>query len=98
MHINIAGKSKSAVLRALFNHSRQQGLGFLNREGAADMTEEDASRIVSELVSSGQRLSVDYLRGRVLKVDLTDDTFDPCLYDRDNGSGAAARAIEEIEH
>jgi len=26
MHIDIAGKSKSAVLRALFNHSRQQGL------------------------------------------------------------------------
>jgi hypothetical protein len=28
-----------------------------------------------------------------MKVDLSKDAFDPWLYDRDNGQGAAARAL-----
>lgn len=38
----------------------------------------------------------DYLKGRVMKSDLSGDDFDPQLYDRDNGDGAAARVIEEL--
>ena len=38
----------------------------------------------------------DYLNGRVMKIDLSEDMLDPWLYDRDNGEGAAARALTEI--
>jgi hypothetical protein len=31
-----------------------------------------------------------------MKIDLTGDSFDPFLYDRDNGEGAAERALKDI--
>ena len=37
----------------------------------------------------------DYLKGRVMKVDLSeDDGFEEWLYDRDNGEGAAQSALD----
>jgi len=38
----------------------------------------------------------DYLKGRVMKVDLSGDELDPWLYDRDNGHGAAKRVIDSL--
>lgn len=38
----------------------------------------------------------DYYKGRVMKVDLSEDTFDPYLYNRDNGEGLAEKLIEEL--
>ena len=53
------------------------------------MTEAEAQ----ELLDSGQTY-FDYLKGRVMKIDLSGDSeLDPRLYDRDNGAGAAERAI-----
>jgi hypothetical protein len=87
--INIAGMNKAEVLMKLFNRSKQQGLGFLDTRGAKNMSLDDAKACISET----PRLYFDYLFGRVLKVDLSKDSFDPWLYDRDNGEGAAERAI-----
>lgn len=42
---------------------------------------------------NAERIYFDYLQGRVMKVDLAGDELDPRLYDRDNGEGAARRAI-----
>lgn len=42
-------------------------------------------------------LYFDYVLGRVLKVDLSGDSFDPRLYDRDNGEGAALRTINALK-
>jgi hypothetical protein len=45
----------------------------------------------------GQTTYFDYLQGRVMKVDLSNnEEFDPWLYDRDNGQGAAAEVIEAL--
>ncbi len=90
--IDISGLNKAAVLAALFNHSKQQGLGFLHTRGAHGMTEEQAA----EELKQAPRASFDYLHGRVMKVSLDSDQLDPWLYDRDNGQGAAARAIASI--
>ncbi len=90
--IDISGLNKAAVLAALFNHSKQQGLGFLHKRGALGMTEEQAD----EELKQSPRASFDYLHGRVMKVHLDSDKLDPRLYDRDNGHGAAARAIATI--
>lgn len=88
--INICGLSKAAVLVALYNSSKQQGLGFLDLRGALPMTEEQAQQEVN------RTLHFDYLYGRVMKVSLDSDQLCPRLYDRDNGHGAAQRAIDAI--
>ena len=91
--ISVKGLDKAEVLAALYNGSRQQGMGFLNLCGAEGMSIEEAAAVIA---SCGDRLYFDYLRGRVMKVDLTTDEFDEWLYDRDNGQGAAARAIAAL--
>jgi hypothetical protein len=54
------------------------------------MTIDDAQALVD---SAGPDLYFDYVDGRCLKIDLRGDALDPRLYDRDNGEGAAARAL-----
>lgn len=89
--INIENADKAEVLAALFNRSKQQGLGFLHSEGRAQMTHEDAQEVLKE------NQSFDYLRGRVMKLSLDRDTFGPFAYDRDNGQGAAWDAVKGIK-
>lgn len=92
--VSIKGLNKAAVLVALYNNSHQQGLGFLHTRGAAAMTVAQAQ---DELDRSGPSKYFDYLHGRVMKVGLESDTeFNERLYDRDNGPGAAQRAIDEL--
>ncbi len=89
--IDIKGLDKAQVLAALFNGSQQQGSGFLDKSGVSDMTVEDAA----EILDSGQMYFY-YVRGRILKVDLLGDEFNPALYDRDNGPGAADLVIAAL--
>jgi len=89
-NINIKGLDKSAVLAALYNNAKPQGMGILHYD-PRPMTYEQAQVILA----SGQT-NFDYLKGRVMKVDLSKDEFNPRLYDRDNGDGAALRALESI--
>jgi len=94
-NINITGLSKPEILKALFNGSFQQGMGVLDQSGAVPMTLEAATQIIDERGEDG--LYFDYVRGRVIKVSLSSETeLRPSLYDRDNGEGAAARAIETL--
>lgn len=89
--MDISGISKPALLAALFNASKQQGLGFMDSRGAAAMTEKDAAGVIAE-----QGMYFDYLRGRVMKIGIDGDTADTWGYDRDNGEGAAERAIAHL--
>ena len=85
--IDLKGKNKAEVLAKLYNASHPQGMGFLHFSPEAMTTEE-----AQELLDGGQTY-FDYLKGRVMKVDLSKDMLDPRLYDRDNGKGAAAAAL-----
>lgn len=88
--VDTKGLKKSAVLAALYNDSKPQGLGVLHFN-PAPMTEEEAE----DLLKTSTHF--DYLKGRVMKVDLSnDDSFEEWLYDRDNGNGAAQRAINKL--
>jgi hypothetical protein len=89
--INIKGINKAELLAALFNASRQQGLGALDSRGSNSMTKEKAEAVIAE-----QGLDFDYLFGRVMKINLDKDELWTGLYDRDNGQGAAARAIAHL--
>jgi len=88
--MNISGIDKAVVLMALYNHARPQGMGLLIFN-PAPMSIEEARKILA----TGQRY-FDYLRGRILKVDLSQDFLDTRLYNRDNGPNAAENAILEI--
>jgi len=91
--IDITGLDKVAVLTALYNASRPLGMGFLHATPGG-LSPEDAKLELARTEPHG--LYFDYLRGRVMKVSLSADMLDPRLYDRDNGEGAAARAISKI--
>lgn len=90
--LDISGVDKAEVLAALFNASKQQGMGLFHSSGASPMTVEDAKQFTSREGSQ----YYDYLRGRVMKVDLSKDLLRTGLYDRDNGQGAAARALAPL--
>lgn len=85
--VNIKGLLKDDVLVALWNASKCQGISFMDY---APLT---AGQAYAEIL---KRKKFDYLNGKVLKVDLSGNEFDERLYDRDNGAGAAQKAIDEL--
>jgi hypothetical protein len=87
MSMNIKGISKAKILAALYNASQPQGMGWLQAT-PDDMSEAEAQK----LLDAGQTY-FDYVRGRVMKIDLSGDELRTALYDRDNGHGAAEDAI-----
>lgn len=88
--IDISNLNKAEVLRLLYNASQQQGMGFLDYRGASHITKEEAEKLLKE------NTYFDYLYGRVMKVDLSGDVLHTHLYDRDNGPGAARKALAEL--
>ncbi len=86
MDIDISKANKAQVLAALYNASRPLGMGFMAFD-PQPMSEEEADALLKDYKY------FDYLKGRVMKVDLAGDILSTGLYDRDNGNGAAARAL-----
>lgn len=89
--VDIKGMSKAKVLKALYENSHLQGLGFFQAVPDGTVTVEHCE----ELLKKNTRF--DYLYGKVLKVDLSGDVFNEYLYDRDCGEGAAQRAVDSIK-
>jgi hypothetical protein len=90
MAISIEGLDKALVLAGLYNAARPQGMGFLQYD-PAPMTREQAQAIID-----GGSLYFDYLKGRVMKVDLSGEEFNEWCFDRDNGQGAAQAVIDVL--
>lgn len=88
--IDIKGLDKAEVLKALYDHSHVQGLGFLQAVPDGTVTVEHCRELLEK------ETYFDYLYGKVLKVDLRHDEFNEYLYDRDNGISAAQMAIDSI--
>jgi hypothetical protein len=103
--IDITGLDKAEVFQALYNRAKTQGAGILHYT-PEDMTLEEAREAINGGHSSGgdyvftppgmPRLYFDYYKGRVMKVDLSGDELRTWGYDRDNGDGAARRALEPL--
>ena len=92
--IDIKGLNKAEVLKALYDGSHIQGMGFLQAVPEGTVTVEHCKML---LETTGYPY-FDYLYGRVLKVDLSKDEFDERLYDRDNGQGVAERVIRRLRN
>lgn len=105
--IDISGVDKGELLAALFNNSRPMGMGVLQAHlGPQVMTKEDAWKVINGSGDDHNRnfptlglrkgkteLYFDYLYGRPLKVNLTEDMVDPWGYDRDNGGPGTLESI-----
>jgi hypothetical protein len=90
------GLDPAAVLAALYNNSKPQGMGFLQADSSL-MDVRQAQALLDDVRSKSNRVYFDYLRGRVMKVDLTNpDGFEERLYDRDLGTGAAQCVVDEL--
>ena len=91
--VDIKGLDKAELLAALYNNARTQGKGFFHGAAstASEMTKEDAQKFVDR-----GHLDFDYLSGRTMKIDISGDTVETWLYDRDNGEGKAAEAIDAV--
>lgn len=88
--ISIEGLNKADVLASLYNASMPLGMGMLQYD-PKPMARAEAEQILA------QCSYFDYLKGRVMKIDLSrDDVLDERLYDRDCGPGAASRAIDTL--
>lgn len=93
--VDIKGLDKAEVLHALWRHSHAQGMSFLGLTPEG-FTLEKAQELIKERQEKNARLYFDYVEGHVIKCDLTEDSFDEFLYDRDCGAGAAEAAIDEL--
>lgn len=88
--IDISTLDKASVLAALYNASRPLGMGFMQFD-PKPMQPSEAAELLK------QSTYFDYLKGRVMKLDFKGDQLYVGLYDRDNGDGAAQRAIEALQ-
>lgn len=83
--------NKAQALAALFNNAKTQGMGVLHYNPNHVMAEAEAKAVLAE------GSYVDYLEGRVIKIDFAkypNDCIDVTQYNRDNGAFAAQRAIK----
>lgn len=90
--VQFDGLTREQVLCALYNFSHPQGMGFLHFD-PKPLTIPEAKTVLAKTDY------VDYLKGRVIKVNLPENAkeFDAHLYDRDCGTGAARAAIERYK-
>lgn len=87
--VSLVGLNKAAVLAALYNAAQPQGMGFMHYD-PKPMTLEEAEDLLKGTTY------FDYLKGRVMKVDIRDDELDTRNYDRDNGYGTAEQVITTL--
>jgi hypothetical protein len=94
--IGIKDADKAEVLMHLYNY--------------ADMSGANPNPIVQDLQRALPRMSLeharairpdhpqgfDYIGAKSVKVNLSGDEFDAWMYDRDNGEGAARRALQGV--
>ena len=87
--VSISGLNKAQVLKTLWENSKAQGMSFLALPKEGLRLSDCAARLT-------QHNYVDYFAGKVIKVDFSGDSFDTWGYDRDNGEGAAQRAVDSL--
>ena len=95
--IDVSDIDPAELLASLYNRSGPQGLAFgydprpMTIEQARDFIEKQRKRPDGSFY-------VDYLKGRVMKVDIGHKYIDPRSFDRDNGVGTVYRAVQHLRN
>ena len=87
--IDVSDISPGVLLQCLYCRARVQGLGILHST-SGPLTADEIEEYLADMPQY-----FDYLKGRVMKVEINGKELSPMLYDRDNGPGEAARAVED---
>ncbi len=90
MTLDITGIDKAELLKALYDSSKLQGMGFLQANGPMSI-----QQAAMEYDASDSKY-FDYHHGKVMKVQLDKDTLDTWGYDRDNGDMSAFIALQHL--
>lgn len=96
--VDIRGLDKAEVVLALWNASQMQGMSFLGYHGEMSLEQirADIEERKHKDFEGNDSIYFDYLNGKVMKVDVGQDEFDPRLFDCDCGEGTAQRAIDNL--
>ena len=89
MTINISGLNKAEILAALYNSSKPLGYGILQFD-PTPMTVDEAAELLKHTTN------FDYLKGRVMKINLSGDELDTWGYSRDIGENAAEDIVSKL--
>lgn len=95
MSVNVEHLDRAMVLAALYNGSRPLGMGFLQYDPKPMTTEEARQLLGPEPVKD---CYFDYLKGRVMKIQMGGNSIETRLYNRDNGEQAAEKIIESLQN
>jgi hypothetical protein len=101
--IDINGLDKAEVLAALYNNAKMLGIGFFGQQALGSkagqkMTKEEAQKEIDEILGGGYELGFDYLHGKPLKINIAGNQLNASIYDKYNGEGAAAQAIQQVKN
>lgn len=95
--IDIKGLDPAMVLIVLYRYAKPFGLGFLHYRQDHELSLEEAREVLSQArKSSDENPYIDYLHGRLLKVEIGGETLNATCYDRDNGYGMAEAALATL--
>ena len=84
--ISIQGIDKVKLLEYLWRAQNRASFFTFHPEMAPDFN--------MELAKTAVTTYIDYFQGRAIKADLSGDTVDPRLYDRDAGAGKFERIVK----
>ena len=86
--INIQGIDKVKLLEALWQKQIVAGFYANMRLPSPKFDEIEAKKAVLNYI--------DYFCGRCIKCDISGETADPCLYDRDAGDGVFKKIVDSF--
>ncbi len=86
--VDISGLDKIELVKALYDRAKVQGMGICQQHSGS-LSDSEVSKALAKNY-------IDYLNGRVMKVDLSGDSLDTWLYNRDNGPEAAEIVIQKL--
>jgi hypothetical protein len=90
--LDISGLDKATLLAALWNNATAPPAWFKHSGPTPSfLSKTEAAQILATM-----GYDFDYLKGRILKLNLSADEFHFWLYDRDNGSGMAKRVVDNL--
>lgn len=88
--VDISGIEKRDLLKALWMNSNSASFFTLSGTSPPDLSEKDIDKAI-------EKRRIDYLCGRVIKMDISGDTVDPWNYDRNNGNGSVQKIVNVLK-
>jgi hypothetical protein len=89
MKVDISDIDKKVLLQALYTNAKPLGMGILSYIPNHVLPDQEMESILA-------KGHIDYLHGRLMKINISKDSVDTSLYNEDNGKYAAERVIANL--